>query len=55
MKLASEAVIFASKEAFLKDISIFITTNNKTYSYFLNNNELIENNILNSYNLFNLP
>ncbi len=37
----------------LKDINIFITTNNNTYSYFLNNDELIENNMLNSYNLFN--
>lgn len=39
---------------FLKDISIFIVTSNNTYSYFLNNNELIENNMLNSYELFNI-
>tara|TARA_B100000035_G_scaffold314470_2_gene330829 strand:- start:4845 stop:5660 length:816 start_codon:yes stop_codon:yes gene_type:complete len=37
----------------LKDISIFIVTPNNSYSYFLNNNELIENNMLNSYELFN--
>ena len=38
----------------LKNISILIVTPNNTYSYFLNNNELIENNIFNSYKLFNI-
>ncbi len=37
----------------LKDISIFIITQNNSYSYFLNNSELMENSILNSYELFN--